>query len=107
MLYTTSMSGSIDALRELLERRIVLLDGSMGVTVQGLRLEEEDYRGERFRDHARSLRGCVDLLALTRPDAITEIHAEFLRAGADIVETNSFTATSIALADYGLEREVR
>jgi 5-methyltetrahydrofolate--homocysteine methyltransferase len=101
------MSSSIDVLRELLERRIVVLDGSMGVTVQRLGLTEDDYRGDRYRGHDRPLRGCVDLLSQSRPDAITAIHREFLDAGADLVETNSFTATSIALADYGLEREAR
>ena len=101
------MSASIDVLRELLGRRIVLLDGSMGVTVQRLKLSEEEFRGDRYRNHDRPLAGCIDLLALTRPEAITDIHAQFLRSGADIVETNSFTATSIALADYGLEHQAR
>jgi 5-methyltetrahydrofolate--homocysteine methyltransferase len=99
---------SIAALDELLGQRIVVLDGAMGTMVQGLGIADEDaWRGERFRDHPRPLKGCNDLLALTRPDAIEAIHLEFLRAGADIVETDTFTATSLALADYGLEGAVR
>jgi 5-methyltetrahydrofolate--homocysteine methyltransferase len=98
---------SIDDLRELLDRRIVVLDGAMGTMVQGLGLADEAvWRGARFADHPLPLKGCNDLLVLTRPDAIEAIHLEFLRAGADIIETNTFTATSIALADYGLEAVV-
>jgi 5-methyltetrahydrofolate--homocysteine methyltransferase len=98
---------SVDRLRETLEHRIVVLDGAMGTSVQALNLTEQDWRGERFRDHPVSVQGCIDLLALTRPDAIEQLHLEFLRAGADIVETDTFTATSIALADFGLEGAVR
>src|SRR5215813_12656138 len=98
---------SVDRLREALEHRIVVLDGAMGTSVQGLGLDETAWRGERFRDHPMSVKGCIDLLALTRPEAIEQIHLEFLRAGADIVETDTFTATSIALADFGLEGAVR
>ena len=97
---------SVDQLRETLEHRIVVLDGAMGTSVQGLGLDETAWRGERFRDHPVSVKGCIDLLALTRPEAIEQLHLEFLRAGADIVETDTFTATSIALADYGLEDHV-
>ncbi|HSR99134.1 MAG TPA: methionine synthase, partial [Kofleriaceae bacterium] len=99
---------TIDRLRETLERRIVVLDGAMGTSIQGLELgDEADWRGDRFRDHPMSVKGCLDLLVLTRPEAIEQIHLEFLRAGADIVETNTFTATSVALADFGLEAVVR
>src|SRR3954470_24856473 len=98
---------SVDHLREALEHRIVVLDGAMGTSVQALDLTEQDWRGERFRDHPVSVQGCIDLLALTRPEAIEQIHLEFLSAGADIVETDTFTATSIALADFGLEGAVR
>jgi 5-methyltetrahydrofolate--homocysteine methyltransferase len=99
---------SVDELLDLLDRRIVVLDGAMGTMVQGLELaHEEIWRGERFKDHPTSVKGCNDLLALTKPDAIEEIHYQFLRAGADIIETNTFTATSIALADYGLESATR
>ena len=86
-----------------LRERIVVIDGAMGTMIQGYGLEESDFRGDRFRDHPVPLRGCSDLLCLTRPDVIEAIHLEFLRAGADIVETNSFTGTTIALADYKLE----
>ncbi|HMG23671.1 MAG TPA: homocysteine S-methyltransferase family protein, partial [Kofleriaceae bacterium] len=99
---------SIDRLREALDRRIVVLDGAMGTSVQGLGLADEAaWRGERFRDHAMPVKGCIDLLALTRPEAIEQIHLEFLRAGADIVETDTFSATSVGLADFGLEAAVR
>ncbi len=99
---------AVEDLRELLERRIVVLDGAMGTMVQGLGLADEAlWRGARFADHPHPLKGCTDLLALTRPDAIEDIHYKFLRAGADIVETNTFTGTSLALADYGLEGAVR
>src|ERR1043165_630296 len=102
------MSSSIEVLQEALVRRIVLLDGAMGTMVQGLGLADQAVgRGDRFRDPPQSLKGCNDLLALTKPDAIEEIHLAFLRAGADIVETDTFTATSVALADYGLEAAAR
>ncbi|HEY1812674.1 MAG TPA: methionine synthase [Kofleriaceae bacterium] len=97
---------SVDELSDLLDRRIVVLDGAMGTMVQGYELDEAAFRGERFADHAHSLKGCNDLLVLTKPEVIEEIHLQFLRAGADIVETDTFTATSIALADYGLEAHV-
>ncbi|MGE5640773.1 MAG: methionine synthase [Clostridia bacterium] len=87
----------------LLEERIVLLDGAMGTMIQRARLAEEDYRGERFRDWPRELRGNNDLLSLTRPQLIRDIHAQYLAAGADIIETNTFNSTSVALADYGME----
>ncbi|MBW3565002.1 MAG: methionine synthase [Acidobacteria bacterium] len=91
----------------LLEGRILILDGAMGTMIQRYRLTEEDYRGEAFRDHSRDLRGANDLLSITRPDVIREIHRDFLAAGADIVETNTFNATSISMADYALEAAVR
>src|SRR5687768_2389259 len=103
----SSSVASIDQLHDALERRIVVLDGAMGTMIQGLKLEEDGFRGDFFRDHPRSLKGCSDLLAMTQPDAITEIHLQFLRAGADIVETNTFTGTSISLEDYGLAHEAR
>ncbi|HEU4612228.1 MAG TPA: methionine synthase, partial [Kofleriaceae bacterium] len=91
-----------------LERRIVVLDGAMGTMVQGFDLKDEAvWRGDRFKNHTHALKGCNDLLALTKPEIIEQIHLDFLRAGADIVETDTFTATSIALADYGLEGAVR
>jgi 5-methyltetrahydrofolate--homocysteine methyltransferase len=90
-------------LRELLARRILILDGAMGTMVQRHGLAEADYRGERFAGHAKDLKGNNDLLCLTRPDVIGGIHAEYLAAGADILETNSFNATRVSQAEYGLE----
>jgi 5-methyltetrahydrofolate--homocysteine methyltransferase len=84
-------------------QRIVITDGAMGTMIQGYGLGEADYRGERFADHPKSLLNNSDVLSLTQPDVIREIHTRFLEAGADIVETNSFTATSIAQADFGLQ----
>jgi 5-methyltetrahydrofolate--homocysteine methyltransferase len=99
---------SVDRLKEALSRRIVVLDGAMGTMIQGLGLSDEaQWRGERFKDHGHSLKGCSDLLVITQPQAIEDIHYAFLRAGADIIETNTFTGTSLALADYGLEGVVR
>src|SRR4029453_2171307 len=90
-------------LREILERRILILDGAMGTMIQRRKLTEEDFRGERLKNHARDLKGNSDLLVLTRPEVIGDIHREYLAAGADIIETNTFTSTVIAQADYGLE----
>ena len=90
-------------LEKLLSERILLLDGAMGTMIQRARLAEEDYRGARFRDWARELRGNNDLLSLTQPALIRDIHAQYLDAGADIIETNTFNSTSIALADYGMQ----
>src|ERR1700728_3469696 len=82
--------------------RILVLDGAMGTMIQGLEYDEAAFRGERFRDFHRDLRGNNDLLILTQPRAIEDIHADYLRAGADIVATNTFSSTSIAQADYEL-----
>jgi 5-methyltetrahydrofolate--homocysteine methyltransferase len=90
-------------LRELLASRILVLDGAMGTMVQRYRLGETDFRGDRFAGHHGDLKGNNDLLLLTRPDVIGEIHRQYLAAGADIIETNTFSSTSIAQADYGLE----
>jgi len=90
-------------LRDLLKERILVLDGAMGTMIQALRLEEADFRGERFADHGRPLKGCNDLLTITRPEAIEKIHLQYLEAGADIIETNTFNSNAISLADYGLE----
>src|SRR5216110_391514 len=90
-------------LHELLARRILLLDGAMGTMIQRYTLTEADFRGDRFRHHGRDLKGNNDLLILTRPDVIAEIHRAYLAAGADIIETNTFSSTAIAQADYGLE----
>ena len=90
----------------LLQRRILILDGAMGTMIQGCRLSEADYRGSRFRDHARDLKGNNDLLTLSQPQIIREIHDQYLAAGADMIETNTFNSTSIAQADYGLQSVV-
>jgi 5-methyltetrahydrofolate--homocysteine methyltransferase len=90
----------------LLRERIVVLDGAMGTMLQGYGFDEAAFRGERFRDHPRDLRGDNDLLCLTQPAAVRAIHAAYLDAGADIISTNSFTATRIAQADYGFGPEV-
>ena len=97
------------ALPALLAQRIVIIDGAMGTMIQRYKLGEADYRGVRFRDHAKDLKGNNELLQLTRPDVLHEIHAAYLAAGADIIETNTFGATSIAQGDYelsGLAREM-
>jgi 5-methyltetrahydrofolate--homocysteine methyltransferase len=90
------------ALPDLLAARIAIIDGAMGTMIQRHRLSEADFRGARFRDHAKDLKGNNDLLVLTRPDVVQAIHAAYLAAGADIIETNTFGATSIAQEDYGL-----
>ena len=92
-----------DTLQALLARRILLLDGGFGTMVQGYGLQEEAYRGERFRTWDIQLKGCNDLLALTRPEVVREIHEKYLAAGADIIETDSFNANAVSLADYRLE----
>jgi len=90
-------------LRAAAARRVLVIDGAMGTQIQGLRLSEAEFRGDRFKDWPRDLRGNNDLLILTWPDAILGFHLDYLRAGADIVETNTFASTSIAQADYGME----
>nr|WP_078804908.1 methionine synthase [Pantoea eucalypti] len=97
------MSNKIDALHQQLAQRIMVLDGGMGTMIQSYRLEEEDYRGSRFADWPCDLKGNNDLLVLSKPDVIREIHDAYLAAGADILETNTFNATSIAMADYQME----
>ncbi|MBW3130516.1 methionine synthase [Hymenobacter profundi] len=93
-------------LYDILQRRLLILDGAMGTMIQRHTLTEEDFRGPRFADHAKPLRGNNDLLSLTRPDIIKSIHAEYFAAGADMVETNTFSGTTIAQADYALEHIV-
>ncbi len=90
-------------LHDLLARRILILDGAMGTMIQSYRLQETDYRGERFRDWPRDLKGNNDLLVLTQPAIIQAIHAAYLDAGADIIETNTFNSTTISMHDYGME----
>jgi 5-methyltetrahydrofolate--homocysteine methyltransferase len=86
-----------------LESRILIIDGAMGTMIQRYKLEEADYRGERFKDWSTDLKGNNDLLSLTRPDIIRAIHREYLEAGADIIETNTFSSTAIAQADYNMQ----
>lgn len=93
-------------IQEILKERILVLDGAMGTMIQRHKLEEEDFRGDRFKDHASPLKGNNDLLSITRPDVIKEIHGLYYEAGADIAETNTFSGTTIAQADYGLESAV-
>lgn len=101
-----STNDTLPRLQNLLKDRILVMDGAMGTMIQRHKLEEEDYRGKRFADWKSPLKGNNDLLSLTKPNIIREIHLEYLNAGADIIETNTFSATSIAMADYGMEELV-
>jgi len=106
----TATNDKTALLTKLLRERILILDGAMGTMIQGRRLSEPDFRGPAgcgLQDHAHDLKGDNDLLALTNPEVIRAIHDEFLAAGADIIETNTFNATRIAQADYKLESRVR
>jgi len=94
-------------LPEILQQRIVIIDGAMGTMLQARKLTEADYRGARFAQHGIDLRGNGDVLNLTQPDVVREIHAEYLAAGADLIETNTFGATRIAQEDYGLAEHAR
>ncbi|MFO0266233.1 MAG: homocysteine S-methyltransferase family protein [Cyclobacteriaceae bacterium] len=91
---------------EAIQKRILVLDGAMGTMIQQHKLEEADFRGERFKNHPSPLKGNNDLLSITRPDIILDIHRQYLEAGADIIETNTFSGTTIAQADYHLEDAV-
>ncbi len=101
-----SNDGTTQQLKELIEKRILFFDGAMGTMIQQAGLGEEDFRGDRFRDHPSSLQGNNDLLVLTRPDVIRGIHAQYLDAGADIIGTNTFNANAFSQADYNLEHVV-
>ena len=90
-------------LEERLKKEILFLDGAMGTVIQLYKLKEEDFRKNHFENHDNDLKGNNDLLVLTRPDIIKEIHWKYLAAGADIIETNTFSSTSIAQLDYGLQ----
>ncbi len=94
-------------LEQLMQQRVLVTDGAMGTMIQALQLDESDFRGEEFSEHEHLLKGNNDLLSLTRPELIRQIHLDFLRAGADLVETNTFNATSISQADYGTGQWVR
>jgi len=97
------MTDKTAQIKQLMAERILVLDGAMGTMIQSYKLEEEDYRGERFSEHPCDVKGNNDLLSLTRPDIIKAIHGAYFDAGADIVETNTFNSTSIAMADYQME----
>ncbi len=100
------LSPSGKALQSALQKRILVLDGAMGTMIQRHTLDEKDFRGARFKDHPQSLKGNNDLLSITRPDIIKDIHRAYFKAGADIAETNTFSSTVIAQADYALESAV-
>src|SRR4029453_16293509 len=101
-----AMADARTRLEQLLAERIVVLDGSWGVLIQREVKGEEAYRGARFKDHARDVAGDPDLLNITRPEIVLGIHRAYFEAGADIATTNTFTATSVGQADYGLESAV-
>jgi methionine synthase I (cobalamin-dependent) len=101
------MTRFLDRLNAAARRRILILDGSWGVMIQRQELSEEDFRGERFAHHNMPLKGDNDLLCLTRPSLVTELHDAYFEAGADIGETNTFNATRISQSDYGLQDAAR
>src|SRR5437899_7068249 len=95
------MATDLHPLEALMRQRIVLLDGAMGTMIQRHKFSEEDYRGKRFRDwKGKDLKGSLELLLLTKPEVVEQIHEEYLEAGADIIETNTFSATTIGLHDF-------
>lgn len=96
----------MDSIQEILKKRILVLDGAMGTMIQRYKLDEDDFRNTELQDHPSPLKGNNDLLGLTRPEILKEIHATYFEAGADIAETNTFSGTTIAQADYGLEHMV-
>src|SRR5919205_2523523 len=90
-------------IQDCLKKRILIIDGAMGTMIQRHKLEEKDYRGERFKDWHKDVKGNNDLLNITRPQIIEDIHRQYLEAGADIIETNTFNSQAVSLADYGME----
>ena len=97
------MRDTFHIISEILKKRILVLDGAMGTMIQRYKFSEEDYRGDRFKDYGHPLQGNNDLLSLTQPKAINDIHESYLNVGVDIIETNTFSSTSIAMADYHME----
>ena len=95
-----------EKIKDLMKERILFLDGATGTMLQELKLKEEDFRGERFADYSQNLFGNNDLLNLTRPDVISNLHKAFFDAGADIIETNTFNSTTLSQSDYGTEDAV-
>ena len=104
---TTLAYTRAQALPEILKTRIAILDGAMGTMIQRFKLTEADYRGERFKDFPKDVKGNNELLSLTRPDVIRDIHEGYLAAGADLIETNTFGATTVAQADYDMQHLAR
>jgi 5-methyltetrahydrofolate--homocysteine methyltransferase len=102
-----SQTDTRSLLENLLSERILVLDGAMGTMVHALKFSEQDYRGSRFAHHSKDLKNFIDILAITQPEAIENIHRQYLEAGADIIETNTFGATSMAMADFQLQSQVR
>src|SRR3954451_11129636 len=96
-----------EALKKALSERIVIIDGAMGTMIQKRKLDEAAYRGEQFKNWKKDVKGNNDLLSLTQPHIITDSHRQYFEAGANIVETNTFNSTRIALADYGMEYYAR
>ncbi len=97
---------SLSLIKNILSQRILILDGAMGTMLQRHKFSEEEFRGERFKDWPKPVKGNNDLLSLTQPEAIADVHRQYFEAGADIVETNTFSGTTIAMADYGMEELV-
>ncbi|NMC38133.1 MAG: hypothetical protein GYA41_07410, partial [Bacteroidales bacterium] len=95
-----------ESLENIIRQRILVLDGAMGTMIQKQKLQEQDFRGEQFRSHPKPLKGNNDILSITRPDVILDIHSRYLEAGADIITTNTFNANRISMADYGMEDQV-
>ncbi len=93
-------------LENIIQQRILVLDGAMGTMIQKHKLQEQDFRGERFKDHPKSLKGNNDLLSITKPEVILNIHSQYLEAGADLITTNTFNANRISMSDYGMENQV-
>ena len=100
LIMTIATNKSKSAIASALEKRILILDGAMGTMIQRYKLEEADYRGERFKDWVKDIKGNNDLLCLTQPQIINAIHREYLEAGADIIETNTFNCQAVSLEDY-------
>src|SRR6266513_4695819 len=103
MVTATSVRERLD---RLFQQRIAIFDGSMGVMLQHKGLSDAEFRGERFRNHPKPLRNNSDVLCLTQPELVTQVHRDYIEAGADIITTNTFTATRVSQADYGLEDHV-
>ena len=102
----TTDNQRLATLYDIIKERILILDGAMGTMLQRHKFEEEDFRGDRFKDWPSPLKGNNDLLSLTQPQAIEDVHRQYFEAGADIIETNTFSGTTIAMADYGMEELV-